>query len=74
VNQKGDLCGLILGGGLATAPALVDIPFYESSTWLGSIAIMGMVVLTVTALHGLLKVRREIKWNGIDRRKKKRGK
>ena len=68
MNQKADVTGLIVGGGMATAPAMVDVPFYESSTWLGSIAIMGMFVLAVTAIHGLLKIRREFKWNGEERR------
>ncbi len=68
MNQKIDVIGLIVGGGMATAPALVDVPFYESSTWLSAIAIMGMFVLAVTAIHGLLKIRREFKWNGEERR------
>ena len=62
MSQKGDVTGLVIGGGMATAPALVDVPFYESTSWLSAIAIMGMTVLAITAIHGLLKIRREFKW------------
>lgn len=68
MNQKGDVTGLVVGGGMATAPALVDVPFYESTSWLSAIAIMGMIVLAITAIHGLFKIRREFKWNGEERR------
>jgi len=72
VNQKAEAAGLIIGGGMAAGPAMVDIPFYESNTWLSAVAILGITVLAITALNAILTLKRNLKWDGRDRRGEKR--
>lgn len=68
MNQKTDVVGLVVGGGMAAGPAMVNVPFYESNTWLSVVAILGITVLALTALNAILNLRRNIKWDGHDRR------
>lgn len=72
MNQKADVVGLVVGGGMAAGPAMVNVPFYESNTWLSAVAILGITVLALTALNAILNLRRNLKWDGHDRRGEKR--
>lgn len=56
----------VIGSGMAAGPA-----FYESSIWLSCVAILGITVLVLTAANGILALRKNLKWNGEDRRSKR---
>jgi hypothetical protein len=51
------------GTGLALSPA-----FYETPEWMGAVAILGMVVLILTAINAAFSFKRNMKWNGKERR------
>jgi len=70
MTNTGSLSGLIVGGGMAAAPAMVDMPFYESQFWLGTIAVTGFIVLLGTGVKIGLDIRKNLKWDGEDRRDK----
>ena len=67
MSQKASTAAGIIGSGMAVGPA-----FYESTAWLSGIAILGLTVLILTAANGLLTLRRNLKWDGKERREYKR--
>jgi hypothetical protein len=70
MSQKTDSAAGLIGAGMAGGPALA-VPFYESGTWLAGVAILGMVVLALSAVNAFFTFKkniREAKWDGIDRR------
>jgi hypothetical protein len=60
------------GTGLALSPAFYETPespaFYETPEWMGAVAILGMVVLILTAINAAFSFKRNMKWNGKERR------
>lgn len=53
VDAISSAAGLLVGGALATAPAVMNTPFYQSEIWLGFIAILGATVLVLTIINGV---------------------
>jgi len=70
MSNKIEAGGLIVGTSMATAPATVPMiePFDETQTWMAVVAVTGLVVLVMTGLKVALSIRRELKWDGEDRR------
>jgi hypothetical protein len=54
----------LIGTGMAAAPSVVDKPFYESDLWLSAVAIMGMVVLVLTAINAIVSLKKQLKKRG----------
>jgi len=67
MSQKVSTAAGIVGGGMAAGPA-----FYESTAWLSVVAILGITVLILTVANGILTFRRNLKWDGHERRGEKR--
>ena len=49
----------LMGAGMATGPAVVskvkDVPFYETETWLGAIAILGATLIIVSLVNAITR-------------------
>lgn len=71
MSQRVDIAAVAIGSSMAAGPAMVDVPFYESSVWLSCVAILGITVLALTAANAILTLRKNIKWTGDERRSKR---
>jgi len=58
----------VTGGSMAVAPVITktisNTPFYESEWWLGYVAVAGAILLTVSAINALIRLRRNINGDG----------
>lgn len=53
VDAIGNATALVVGSALATAPAVMNTPFYQSELWLSFIAVLGATVLVLTIINGV---------------------
>ena len=54
--HKQDVLLAAIGTTMGVAPSIVDKPFYESSMWLGSVAIAGMTLLVLSAINAAIRL------------------
>ncbi len=61
MSAKAETTVALTGGGMATGPAIATklAPFYESELWLGAIAILGAVLITVSLVNAITRFLRD---------------
>lgn len=58
MNQKFNPIAGVVGSGMAAGPA-----FYETTIWLSTVAILGIVVLVLAGVNSVMTLRRNLKLN-----------
>ena len=47
---------------------MAEVPFYETTWWIGLGAITGLIFLVLAVIEKVITIRKRIKWDGTDRR------
>jgi len=66
MTQKVNTVSGIIGSGMAAGPA-----FYESTAWLSTVAILGMIVLILASVNSVITLKRNLKRSNQEQSDKK---